>query len=444
MKSAVTYLFLIGLVLVACKKEPVELDLGTVDASRYVAIGTDATAGYSDDALHYDGQISSYANILATQLSATDEVDFNQPLLSENSVGINLNNDAKLVLDHKTDCKDTVSLSPVRIASQGDIAAFSQNTYSSAPFDNLGVPGLSFLDVATVGYGNSSLGAGNYNPYFTRMTSSETNGSILGDALARNPTFFTVMLGDADIMDYATSGGTSGPIPPSSGADGVGFDGTLNAMLLALTGAGAKGAIATIPDVTDFPYFTTIPYNGLTLDADKAQTMNDVFNPIGLSFVEGDNPFTMECDCNQPYNVRKMVEGELILLSIPLDSVKCNGMGSIVPIPDKYVLTLAEINELQTKIDEYNAVIVQLAQTYDLAVVERAELISELKEGIIYNGVAMSTEFVSGGAFSLDGRNLNPKGQALLANKFIAAINAKFNAAIPYADVTKYDGILFP
>ena len=196
--------------------------------------------------------------------------------------------------------------------------------------------------------------------------------------------------------------------------------------------------------MTDFPYFTTIPYNGLTLDADNAQTMNNVYNPIGLSFVEGDNPFAIACNCNAPYNVRKMEEGELILLSIPLDSVKCNGMGSIVPIPDKYVLTLAEITEIQTKLDAYNTVIRQLAATYGLAVAERGELISELKSGLTYNGINMTTEFVSGGAFSLDGRNLNPKGQALLANKFIAAMNATYNAAIPYADVTKYDGNLFP
>jgi hypothetical protein len=172
--------------------------------------------------------------------------------------------------------------------------------------------------------------------------------------------------------------------------------------------------------------------------------MNSVFNPIGMFFEEGDNPFTMACDCNEPYKVRKLVEGEIILLSIPLDSVKCNGMGSIVPIPDKYVLTLAEIAEIKTKITEYNNVIAQLAQTYNLALARADDLIRELKTGILYNGISMDAEFVTGGAFSLDGRNLNPIGQALLANKFITAINTQFNANIPLADVTKYHGVLFP
>jgi len=56
----------------------------------------------------------------------------------------------------------------------------------------------------------------------------------------------------------------------------------------------------------------------------------------------------------------------------------------------------------------------------------------------------MDAEFVTGGFYSLDGRNLNPIGQALLANEFIKAINDKYNSKIPWADVTKYHGVIFP
>lgn len=444
MKTRYIYLLLASFALLSCKKDPVAVDLGEVDNTRFVAIGTNATAGYSDDALYYEGQQNSLANILATQLSSGQDLNFNQPLLDESSLGINLDGNAQLIMGYKTDCKDTVSLSPVRIALQGNTNALLQNNYATAPFDNLGVPGISFLEVQTVGLGNSAAGTGNYNPYYRRMTSSEANGSVLADALARNPTFFSLMLGDADIMAYAQSGGTSGPIPPANGAAGIGFDGTLTQIITALTASGAKGVLSTIPDVTEYPYFNTIPYDGLTLDAEKAETMNNVFNPIGIEFVEGNNPFTIACDCNQPYAVRKMVEGERILLSIPLDSVKCKGMGSIVPIPDRYILTLAEIAELQAKIDAYNAVILQVGETFGLAVARADELIPELKTGVLYNGINMNVDFVTGGAFSLDGRNLNPRGQALLANKFIQAINVRYKANIPYADATKYNGILFP
>ena len=420
------------------------MNLGDVNPTSYVAIGTNATAGYADDALHYDAQINSYANILSQQLDLFQSISFNQPLLDEGLVGINLKDQSELILGYKTDCKDTVSLSPIRKATQGNSAALNENEYSSGAYNNMGVPGVSILNMNTVGYGNNLAGTGNYNPYYARMTSSPTNGSILGDATLMAPTFYSVMLGDADIMTYATSGGTSSPMPAVSGAAGIGFDGSLEEILLAMNGTEANGVIATIPNVLDYPYFNLIPYNGLPLDEEKAETMNNIFNPIGISFEEGDNPFTMECDCNMPYGVRKMVEGEIILLSIPLDSVKCKGMGSIIPIPDKYVLTLAEIDEIKSKIESYNSIIIQLAEQYNLALVNTSDLFNELNSGIVYNGISINAEFVTGGAFSLDGRNLNPIGQALLANKFIEAINEHFNAEIPLADVTKYHGVLFP
>lgn len=444
MKINSLYLLFISFAVLSCKKEEAPLDTGEIDATRYVAIGTNATAGFADDALNYDAQINSYAHILAGQLNENEELNFNQPLMDENSAGINLNGDSELILGYKTDCKDTTSLSPIRRSTQGNSAALTQNIYSSAGFDNLGVPGVSVVDINTAGYGNSAAGTGNYNPYYYRMTSDELNASILSDAVAQNPTFYSLMLGDADIMAYALSGGTANPIAPSSGVAGIGFDGSLNEIITSMSATGAKGVISTIPDVLDYPYFNLIPYDGLTLDAEKVETMNNVFNPIGLTFVEGDNPFTIECDCNLPYGVRKMEEGELILLSIPLDSIKCNGMGSINPIPDRYVLTLSEISEIESKISQYNAVIMDLAQTHNLALAKVDELQDELEAGILYNGISINIDFVTGGAFSLDGRNLNPIGQALLANKFITAINEKFNAAIPLADVTKYHGTLFP
>ena len=56
----------------------------------------------------------------------------------------------------------------------------------------------------------------------------------------------------------------------------------------------------------------------------------------------------------------------------------------------------------------------------------------------------MSTDFISGGTFSLDGLNLNPIGQAKIANAIIEELNTFYNAAIPFADVTQYPGIIFP
>ena len=431
--------------LFGCKPkiEAPEASMGDVNATKFIAIGTNNTGGYSNDALNFTGQQNNYAAILATQFSMVTEVGFKQPLVSSNSVGINTKDQSALKLGYKTDCKGVTSLSPVRIGASGDLTQFGSVYASQGPFNNLGVPELSAINLNTAGYGNSANGAGNYNPYYSRFASNEATASVLSDALAQNPTFFTFMVGDFDILNYAKSGGTSGPIPPASGSEGVGFDGSIDAAISALTGNGARGAIANIPDVTTYPYFNTIPYNGLTLDAENAATLNLLYDSYGISFVEGSNPFIMY-DSSAPNGLRPIAEGELVLLSLPLDSVKCHGMGTLNPFRDEFVLTLDEINEIKTKIDQYNSVITSIGQTYGLAIADVNSMISQLTSGTVYNGVSMSATFVSGGAYSLDGLQLNPIGQALLANQFIKAINATYNANIPHASVTKYSGIIFP
>ena len=429
--------------VVSCKPkiEAPEASMGSVDGSRYVAIGTNNTAGYANDALSAYGQENNYTAILAEQFNAVATIEFKQPLISSSSVGINTKGQSSLKLGYKTDCKGVTGLSPVRIAGTGDFTQLLNQFATFGRVNNLGVPGLSALAVNVAGYGNSANGVGNFNPYFSRFASNEVSSSVLSDAAAINPTFFTIMLGDDDILAFAKSGGTNGGIPAASGAAGVGFSGSLEEVITTLSGNGAHGVIANIPDVTEYPYFNTIPYNGLKTDASTTATLNAL--GLGINFIVGDNPFTME-DPSAPNGFRQLLPGELVLLSVPLDSIKCSAMGSAFPLRDEFVLTLDEIDEIKTKIDQYNNVIQSTASTYGLAIADVNLMVTQLKTGTVYNGVAMSATFVTGGAYSLDGLQLNPIGQALLANQFIKAINTQFNAAIPFANVTKYSGIIFP
>jgi len=434
-------------IVVGCnlKKDIPEYNFGEITPDVYVAVGTGNTGGYMDDALYHNGQSNSYAQIISSQMSMISPVPLETPFVSETSVGINLNGDARLKMGYKTDCNNEESLSPVRAALFGDNSILSTNIYNAATkFTNLGMANLHLTEVSYVGYGDPVNS--NSNPYFERMTSSAASASVLSDATASNPTFVTIMLGDQDVLSYASSGGTTNPLLTASGGDGIGFDGTLDNIVSQLTQNGATGAIANIPDVTEFPYFTTIPQDGLDIDDEQATTLNQIYGGmgVGISFQEGPNSFVIECDCNLPWGVRQMQEGERVLLSVPLDSVKCYGLGSIVPIPDKYVLTLSEIDSVQTMIDSYNSIIFSAASTYNLAHVNVNELMKSILSGIIYNGISIDMTFVSGGAFSLDGRHLSPMGNALLANEFIESLNQKYSASIPKADVGDYRGNIFP
>jgi hypothetical protein len=276
------------------------------------------------------------------------------------------------------------------------------------------------------------------------MTSDPVTDKVLTEVLAMNPTFFSFFVGMDEVVTYARKGGSVGTMTPVNGAEGVGFDGSIEQALNDLTANGAKGIVSNIPDVTDLPYFTTIPYNGLNLTEEKAASLNQIYNPIGIYFQVGANPFMIEDPSAGTFGVRQMEQGELVLLSVPLDSVKCNSMGSLFPFRNEFVLTLTEKAEIQSKTQAYNNVLENLSIQRNLAFVDSYSFFKKLKSGLVYNGISLSLKFVSGGVVSLDGLTFNPKGNALLTNEFIKTINVKYASTIPLVDVTSYRSTIFP
>jgi len=373
------------------------------------------------------------------------------PWMSDQNIGLSLNGLSRLILGYKTDCQGISSLSPVRVSLQGETSAFSSSAYNpSKKYSNFGVPGLRMIDMVTTDFGNINLPQ--HNAFFARMSKDQFNlpGSGNYSSVQENifdggyPTFCSIYLGIEDVLPYARSGATQHPMSPLAGFPGVGFEESLTQLCEQLYGQNVNAVIATIPNISDWPFFNTIPYNGLTLDAEKAASLNQIYNPIGISFVVGANPFMVADPNAGMFGVRPAVPGEKILLTAPLDSVKCNQMGSIFPFRNEFVLTTDELATIQLRIDEFNAVIRQKATTYGFALVETGDFYDKLTTGFTYNGATLSAKFVSGGAFSLDGIHLNPRGNALLANEFIKSINKKFTAKIPLINALNYNAILFP
>ncbi len=436
MKQVLLLLFIF--ICIGCKPkiDVVEPNAGEINPSHFVCLGGNEMAGYCNDALYYNGQEQSLGNLLAKQLKLVGGEDFSQPLMPESSVGISHNGLSKLILGYKTDCLNNSSLSPVRLATSGDLSALNTSVYNpSVSFGNWGIPGLKIPDVFSLNYSN---------PFYTRMQSS-AGISILDESIfSNNATFFAIYLGVEDVLAFAKSGATTDSMTPLSGAIGLDFENSLSIILATLSGSGAKGVISTIPDVTQLPYFTTIPINSLDLDSANAHTLNSVYNPIGFDFVVGTNSFMIEDPSANAFGVRPLEDGERILLSTPLDSVKCFKMGSVFPFRSEFILTIDEINEIQTRINQYNAVIKNLAEQYNLAVVDTKEWYHGLNNGMVYNGSPINSSFVSGSVFSLDGITLTGRGNALLCNEFINAINSKYNANIPKVNALEYNAILFP
>lgn len=464
MKSRLILFAALAVTLVACepKIDEFEATPGTADFSKYVSLGNSLTAGYADGALYHSAQMNSYPAIIASQLTKVGGGNFVQPVVT-GEYGVL---PGKRVLGFSEDCKGVTGLGPVPATGTPDGL-----THVGYAVNNFGVPGAKSYHLLALNYGNPAglvTMPPTANPYFVRFASTPGT-SVIQDAVAAQPTFFSLWIGNNDVLGYALAGGENNNVGENvTNVDY--FTLAYNGLVGALVSTGAKGVVANLPEITSIPYFNTIPYKGLVLTAELAAQLNGAYAQVeaylasigipykyNFTFTAGPNAFVIEdrefpiAALPRALKVRQIQQGELLLLTVPQDSLKCHGMGAFnsttsMPfgIPQKYVLDAGEISKINTATNAFNAVIKNAAQTHQLAFADMAAKMQAAKTGLIYDGLTFTTTFVTGGIFSLDGVHMNQQGSAIVANYFIEAINAKYGATIPMAEVTHYPGIAFP
>ena len=123
--------------------------------------------------------------------------------------------------------------------------------------------------------------------------------------------------------------------------------------------------------------------------------------------------------------------------------------GVSYPVADQYVLTPAETTAILTRTAEFNASIAGIVSANStrlgLADVNKAYSDFVIAKAALINGVTITPSFAPPtGAFSVDGLHPNSRGNAFTANIFIDAINTKFGATVPKADLSKYSGTALP
>jgi lysophospholipase L1-like esterase len=509
------WLLLVSLTFVACNSDDDDtavinssdgkpLTSGTADFSKYVALGNSLCAGYSDGALFKTGQQGSYSNILSQQFALVGGGEFKIPYMEDDNGGFT--NAGAPLPGFGPRLYFNNSVTPTHPSPSLDVvpdaATTPIETHLTGPFNNMGVPGAKSFHLLYDGYGNpANLGTGTANPYFVRFASSPS-ATILGDAMAQSPTFFSLWIGNNDVLGYATSGGDgSSPLTPVNGAPGAGFDGTYNYLVATLTSAGAKGVVANIPNVTSIPFFTTVPTNPLskaalgqgneavgeaTINALNAQLYGPL-NQALTAFGAGDriqllsttvsNPLLMKDESLTDLSAqltaaftptlglatatfygqvfgqaRQAKAGDLVLLTtqsaigtapagIP---APLNKFGITYPLQDKHILIPSEITAISDATAAYNIIIADAAAAKDLAIVDTNALMTQLASGgFVSDGYLMTSTLVTGGAFSLDGVHPSPRGYAFIANKFLEVINAKYGSNFKNVNVGKYR-ILYP
>jgi lysophospholipase L1-like esterase len=308
------------------------------------------------------------------------------------------------------------------------------------------------------------------------MTGTTPNATILELAVAQNPSFFTAdLIGGNDVLGYAIAGGDAslGSITPPND-----FATNFNTIINGLTANGAKGAVTNIPYVNNLPYFTTVNYNPIPLDAATAVQLNAAYAAYNaglqaafqalagtglftqeelerrtINFSEGNNTVVLLDEyltdlgaINPAFadlpQFRQTTSADLITL--PTASMLEAGAGTASPLLDSNVLTPEEQDEIKVAVDAYNSTIESVANAKGLAFVDVKQiLIDASTTGIVFDEYTLNADLVFGGLVSLDGIHLTARGYAYMANGFLQAIDdtygSNFEASGNLAKARDYD-----
>lgn len=473
-------LFIVWITLSGCTYTFPEVDsptAGSADFTKIISVGNSITSGYANGALYDEGQEFSFVNILAGQVNLVTPITYNQPDINS-PVGYSGTLPdgtpmGRLILVNP----DNPFPSPI---IPGD--AFNE-TYigDKSAINNFGVPGLRLIDVDITGYALE-------NPYFKRFAMDVNSSSVLGDAVAANSTFFTFWLGNNDVLGFATAGASGNPDGDGSSSDDLIsstlFNQKYEPIVNELIANGAKGVIANIPNVTDIPFFTTVPIDLIYFDnSDPADTLlmyqlNQDYQSYNQGLKEAQNNNDIDQDeADSREIVFKAGNNGVLIFDESLTDLTSQGLASIrmattddlltiyaalvvgqdlgdgllgteIPLPDQYTLTPDEQAMVLARTTEFNDIIQATVNNHaeSLALVDINAIFKEFAEsGVDINGSGLTASiFPPFGGFSLDGVHPNPRGAAYITNQFIEAINNKFGAIIPLTNPNNYPGNELP
>ncbi|MGH1518738.1 G-D-S-L family lipolytic protein [Chryseobacterium sp. JK1] len=306
---------------------------GEADFTTYVALGNSLTSGYRDGALYSSGQNESYPSMIAGQMKLAGGGAFKQPLMPNDIGGFTgiPGFSGKLTLQLVNGSLTPVPSSPA--AALDDVSA-------GRPYQNMGVPGAKSYHLLAPNYGDKAgISLGTANPYFARFASSAT-ASVIDDVKIQKPTFFSLWIGNNDVLLYATNGGTNsqtvgttttyttatvqtGNMNPATYkmndiSDPTVVAGSIKGILDNLKSVGTtKGVIANIPYVTSVPYFTTVPYNPLTpalLGANLTTLNTSLYGPLKqalTAFGAGDRINLLSSTASNPVLIKDVALTDL-------------------------------------------------------------------------------------------------------------------------------------
>lgn len=488
MKNHKKYIVLIlPLILIGCgyefpsAPEKAVPKLGTADFESYVVVGGAVSLGFMDGALYSEGQEYAYAAQMGRLLEEKFNTDIytHIPIESENGYNINAINEfpntpGKYELVYRSPTEKW----PVRLPTNGEgIQSFSGNLTG---VNNYSMPGLKIFQI-------DDETAPSGNVYFERLTEWPEDQSVLDVALRQNPTLLVLEAGITDVFNYSVEGarGENNPDPGNIQADdftpvSVFEESLKNITDRILLESEADVFLFSIPDPFKLSYFTQLPWYFSRDEFDKIRQLNldnlygefnrhvQLYNqdvesfydrrPVIVFDILGGESFRGKVifdeylpEAQTPDGIeipkyRQMTNEDYFLYNAQMrhrESIATDAkLGTETPVPDRYVITKAEIEIISERRNKFNTIIHEMVNsTSRLHLIDFEKLIDDVSEGTVsFNGVSYSLNFDYQGIISADGYSLNSKGQALLANLFIEYLNKNFSSNIPIIDVNSRPG----
>jgi hypothetical protein len=500
------WLLLVSLTFVACNNDDdttiveVPASSGTANFSKYVALGDSFAAGYSDNALFKAGQKNAYPNILAQQLAFAGGGTFSTPLMDDDNVGGF--SSGGIQIPQFLSRLYFNGAAPVNVAG---VSKNIYGTVLVGPFNNMGIPGAKCIHLDYPGYamGNPYFGrfasssmatvvgdAVNQKPTFFSLWigGNDVLGYATGGGVSTSeslstgndittPAIFEVAY--TGLVTKLTANGAKGVVANLPYVNTLPYFKTVpyNPLTAKVLGSGSEAVgqatIAALNAQLYGPLHNALAYLGqgsriTLLSSTVANPMlikdNSLPNLAALlaqvlqgGGLDAQTAGTLGVIFGQ---VRQATSADLVLL--PTQSVigaaptaansglgvapayPLNKFGITFPLQDKDVLTPTEIAEIKEATDAYNVSIKSIADAKGLAFVDTKVIMTKLSSGgIESNSFTLTSTYVTGGAFSLDGVHPSPRGYALIANAFMGAINTKYSSTLKPVDLGLYP-ILYP
>ena len=473
MKKVVAFLLLLGiLIFLGCEANaPSQASLNIVKNQlilrKLAAVGNSLTAGFQSSGLSKSFQQHSYPYYIAQQIGKADE--FQMPWVEDPGIGSTDTGDPSTV---STPLYFDPATGQIKFDTYPatNVPGLLSNLELPRPYDNLAVPGAKLKDVLEATDPASSSNPNNSFYSFILRNPTFGNMTMVEQAILLNPSLLLLWAGNNDVLGAALNGtaiiGVTITPKDEFQAD---FTALLQKIRTELTHTAV--VMANIPYVTDIPYvntldrvFTSIERLGIT-------------SPVPVVFNANLEPVVFDVDTlGRPLylplltvetGVAHVLLPELSAyqsmgLGIPDSAAMVNVFGfppplaaqleagmvaagltpSGLPIPGNMTLTVEESATIKQAVDDFNGIIANLAQQFQVPIVDANDLLSKVNSPGGYEGLSGLYVLLDpqNTAFSLDGVHPNTAGYAAVANEFIKVINQSFGLSIPTLNVEQYKG----